>query len=115
MAILTLESPVEFTETISPVCLPQKCMDVKFVGRSVTAMGWGDTKEKGTNSDYLRSASFNVISKAKCSQHYDDLADHMFCTYKEGQDTCQVSDYFLIVFSIYNQRLNRVLAVFTGR
>ncbi|XP_046643305.1 transmembrane protease serine 9-like isoform X2 [Daphnia pulicaria] len=89
MAILTLESPVEFTETISPVCLPQKCMDVKFTGRSVTAMGWGLTKENGTVSDYLRSASFNVISKAKCSKHYDDLTDHMFCTYKEGQDTCQ--------------------------
>ncbi|EFX87139.1 hypothetical protein DAPPUDRAFT_307160 [Daphnia pulex] len=89
MAILTLESPVEFTETISPVCLPQKCMNVKFVGRSVMAMGWGDTKENGNHSDFLRSASFDVISKAKCSRHYDDLADHMFCTYKEGQDTCQ--------------------------
>jgi hypothetical protein len=103
MAILTLESPVEFTETISPVCLPQKCMDVKFTGRSVTAMGWGLTKENGTVSDYLRSASFNVISKAKCSKHYDDLTDHMFCTYKEGQDTCQVSDYFLIIFSTQSE------------
>ncbi len=91
MAILTLESPVEFTETISPVCLPQKCMDVKFTGRSVTAMGWGLTKENGTVSDYLRSASFNVIY-------------HMFCTYKEGQDTCQVSDVFLQFVVFYTNR-----------
>jgi hypothetical protein len=104
MAILTLESPVEFTEKISPVCLAPKCMNVKFVGRSVTAMGWGDTEEKGNVSDFLRSASFNVISKAKCSQHYDDLEDHMFCTYKEGQDTCQVSDVFLQFVVFYSIR-----------
>ncbi len=93
MAILTLESPVEFTETISPVCLAPKCMNVKFVGRSVMAMGWGDTKENGTVSNFLRSASFDVISNAKCSEHYD-LENHMFCAYKEGKDTCQVSDIF---------------------
>jgi hypothetical protein len=69
VAILTLDSPVEFTENISPICLPQKCMDVKFVGRSVTAMGWGYMKEdSGIESDYLRSASLDVISNAKCQE-----------------------------------------------
>jgi hypothetical protein len=97
VAILTLESPVEFTETISPVCLPSKCMDVNFDGRSVTAMGWGHTKEKGVESDYLRSASLDVIPNKICEKTNDALIDSEFCAYKEGKGTCQVSDIFSYV------------------
>ncbi len=70
-------------------------MNVKFDGRSVTAMGWGDTKENsGLQSDYLRSASLDVISNAKCSKIYGVMRDSEFCAYKEGKGTCQVSDIF---------------------
>ncbi|EFX87193.1 hypothetical protein DAPPUDRAFT_312667 [Daphnia pulex] len=90
IAILTLSSPVEYTDTISPVCLVPSCLNDES-GQAVIAMGWGHTTAGGSNSDYLRFAQLSTVSDAKCRKSHGRFfnGEHMFCAFKEGQDTCQ--------------------------
>lgn len=92
MAILTLSSPVEYTDTISPVCLVPECFDDDG-NRQAIAMGWGHTQSGGLNSDYLRHAFLSTVPFSKCQKKYGDKIDEtkMLCAFKKGQDTCQVS------------------------
>lgn len=43
VAILTLNEPVEFTETIRPVCLPSGSN--LYANRQATVIGWGSLRE----------------------------------------------------------------------
>lgn len=62
-------------------------------------MGWGRTEEGGEVSEYLQHAWLKVIPNAECRETYGKVIDYRtFCTYKDGQDTCQVSvNMFLVV------------------
>lgn len=84
---------MEYTDTISPVCLVPNCLNDDS-GQAVIAMGWGDTTDGGKDSDYLRHAELSTVSDAKCRRGHGRFFDgeHMFCAFKEGQDTCQVSN-----------------------
>ncbi|EFX87196.1 hypothetical protein DAPPUDRAFT_33661, partial [Daphnia pulex] len=85
IAILTLSSPVEYTDTISPVCLVPSCLNDDS-GQAVIAMGWGDTTDGGSNSDYLRHAQLSTVPPSKCSRKWGGGIDstRMLCAYKEG-------------------------------
>jgi hypothetical protein len=87
-----MDAPVQYTETISPVCLVPDCINDENE-QEVTAMGWGTTKFRGTFSDFLRTAEFTTVPNNKCRETYKDLVDNqMLCAYKEGKDTCQVNN-----------------------
>ena len=43
VALLTLNEPVEFSETIRPVCLPSGAN--LYVGKKATVIGWGSLRE----------------------------------------------------------------------
>jgi hypothetical protein len=45
VAILTLDSPVQFSAAIAPVCLPPKGSNEQFVSKESTVVGWGALKE----------------------------------------------------------------------
>ena len=97
IAILTLELPVKFTQTISPVCLPPQGTTDLYDGRLVFAKGWGLTEEKGKSSDFLRHVSKRIVSHEKCRQifkakHYPD---HMMCAYERGKGICQVNIQYI--------------------
>ncbi|KAI9553936.1 hypothetical protein GHT06_019207 [Daphnia sinensis] len=92
IAILTLETPVEYSETISPVCLPSADSDDKYVDRDVTIIGWGSPIEGGFQSHVLRQVTVQVMSNAKCQKFYagkDKIFDHMMCAAAPGKDSCQ--------------------------
>lgn len=91
MAILTLDSAVEYTENVSPICLVPKCFNGDK--KTVTAMGWGHLQSDGENSHVLRHADMSVVNNNRCKEEVDDedLPDSALCAYAEGQDTCQVS------------------------
>ena len=44
LALLKLDKPVQFTRTVSPICLPQSSL-FDYAGRSAVATGWGKLKE----------------------------------------------------------------------
>lgn len=47
VALLTMDSPVTFTKSIRPICLPTG--NAAYVGQSATVIGWGSLRE-GKNS-----------------------------------------------------------------
>ncbi len=73
------------------------------IGRTVTAMGWGDTDARDdvvTLSDRLRVANVNVISNARCDtsrgtiggwhESYEgQITKNMLCARAVGRDGCQ--------------------------
>jgi len=64
IALIQLESPVEYTDYIQPVCLPEKSEDLPLYSTCYT-VGWGKTKWDGklTQMHLLRQLK-NVIKKA---------------------------------------------------
>lgn len=90
IAILTLESPVEYTDTIQPICLSPTCLATD--GMEAIGMGWGYIKSGGPDSEYLRHAVLPVVSNKECQATYgekDDILDTMLCAYGGEKDTCQ--------------------------
>ncbi|XP_046457798.1 trypsin alpha-4-like [Daphnia pulex] len=89
VAILTLDSAVDYTENVSPICLVPKCFNGDE--KTVTAMGWGHLQSDGENSHVLRHADLSVVNNNRCKEEVDDgdLPDSALCAYAEGQDTCQ--------------------------
>lgn len=78
---------------VGPVCLPFYYPDADFSGVDVIATGWGTTEYGGRKSDFLRKVDLTVLknSDEKCVASYPTIQDSQICTYKEGKDSCQVS------------------------
>lgn len=60
IALLELESPVQFDQHIVPICLPDDNED--FVGRMATVSGWGRLKY-GTNLNPHNNMKHNFFNK----------------------------------------------------
>ena len=66
-AILFLTSPLTFSYSIAPVCLPASTQSL-YTGEVATVTGWGDTGEGPAST--LQEVEVEVISKQACSDHY---------------------------------------------
>ncbi|EFX87191.1 hypothetical protein DAPPUDRAFT_97393 [Daphnia pulex] len=79
--ILTMDSPVEYTDTISPVCLVPDCFDDNS-GQSLIALGWAippDDELKTKNTDFLGFVRLSTLPITKCytSDVPDDQVLHI--------------------------------------
>ncbi|KAG8454318.1 hypothetical protein GDO86_000820 [Hymenochirus boettgeri] len=93
IALLELSTPVNFTNTIRPVCLPDSS-DIFPDDKSCYITGWGALVEGGPISSVLQQAEVKIINTTTCnsSQMYKDLImPSMICAgYVTGQvDSCQ--------------------------
>ncbi|XP_060524122.1 trypsin-1-like [Cylas formicarius] len=93
IAILEMDSPVDFNHRIQPVCLPNDEF-LDYAGRIGIIAGWGKTKEKGEISTVLRKVAVPVWSRRDCyNSGYGErkISENMFCAgYPEGGiDACQ--------------------------
>lgn len=96
VAILTLESPVFFTQTISPVCLPPSGSNDQYTDKDAAVIGWGALKEGkhsmktrilkwshifdekkiydfivgGGQPSVLQQVTVQIITNAKCKSSY---------------------------------------------
>ncbi|XP_019871299.1 proclotting enzyme-like [Aethina tumida] len=91
IAILTLDSPVEFTKNIRPVCLPSSGRD--FAGQTGTVIGWGSLRESGPQPAILQEVNIPIWSNRDCRQKYGHAApggivDHMLCAGQASKDSC---------------------------
>ena len=68
-AILFLSSPLTFSSTIAPVCLPASTQSL-YTGQVATVTGWGLTSSGGSPASTLQEAEVEVISNQECSDHY---------------------------------------------
>lgn len=93
IAILTLESPVFFTQSISPVCLPSAGSTVQYTNKEAAVIGWGALKEGGSQPSVLQQVTVQIITNQKCKSDYGSdapggIVDHMLCAAYPGKDSC---------------------------
>ena len=70
-SILTLTSPIIFSRTMSPVCLP--AVDSKqFTGEKAIVSGWGWGFWGGSSSSKLMEVDVTVTSNAVCNNEMDE-------------------------------------------
>ncbi|XP_052748519.1 prostasin-like [Galleria mellonella] len=89
IAIVTLNSPVLFGDTIVPICLPKPGQD--FAGWTGTIVGWGRIGVEKSSSRVLLMASLKILSDEECmkSQLAQHLKPTMMCAFSKGKDGCQ--------------------------
>ncbi|XP_036976139.1 enteropeptidase isoform X2 [Acanthopagrus latus] len=92
IALMHLEQPVNFTQTVQPVCLPPEGQEYT-AGRKCFIAGWGRLTEQGYLPDVLQEAEVPLVAQDKC-QHWlpeYNITSNMLCAgYAEGGiDSCQ--------------------------
>ncbi|XP_064480503.1 plasma kallikrein-like [Ornithodoros turicata] len=85
--LVRLSEPVNFTEYIGPVCLPEPEED--YTHMTCTATGWGRTANDGTTPDILQKVDLPIWTNDECALAYAEygrnITDDMLCAgYKEG-------------------------------
>jgi len=92
-AVLTLCESVEFTEDISPACLPTSS-STNYDSSVAVVSGWGTLSTGGSTPDVLHEVTVNTMSNSQCmdsSTDYNsgDITDNMLCASASGKDACQ--------------------------
>lgn len=92
IAILLLERPLDFNESIQPIDLPAKNEEMKD-GTNVFVSGWGEVYENhGEISDTLQFVEVPIVSNEKCGHIYRNrITENMLCAGVTGggYDACQ--------------------------
>ncbi|XP_053160406.1 coagulation factor VII [Hemicordylus capensis] len=94
IALLRLETPVNLTDYVVPICLPQKrfAADVLNFIEYSTVSGWGRLIEGGPTSAILMQVRLRKMHKKECVQHTNfTITGNMFCAgYFDGtKDSCE--------------------------
>uniref|UniRef100_A0A673WPP3 Transmembrane serine protease 15 n=1 Tax=Salmo trutta TaxID=8032 RepID=A0A673WPP3_SALTR len=92
IAMMHLQTNVNFTDYIQPICLPGS--DQQFVaGRKCFIAGWGAEVEQGTAANVLQQAVLPLVSRSECQKllpEYNITARMVCAGYSEGGvDSCQ--------------------------
>ncbi|XP_037738233.1 suppressor of tumorigenicity 14 protein isoform X1 [Chelonia mydas] len=91
IAVLELQSPVNFTTTVRPICLPDATHDFP-AGKEIWVTGWGATSEGGIGASILQKAAIRVINQTMCNTLLaDQITSRMICVgiLTGGIDACQ--------------------------
>ncbi|XP_009282561.1 PREDICTED: transmembrane protease serine 9 [Aptenodytes forsteri] len=90
VALLELNMPVKFSNTIKPICLPDNS-HIFHEGARCFITGWGSTKEGGLMSKHLQKAAVNMIGDQACKKFYPvQISSRMVCAgFPQGTvDSC---------------------------
>ncbi|XP_032688295.1 serine protease filzig [Odontomachus brunneus] len=95
LALLELESPVQFDEHIVPICMPEEGID--FTGQTATVTGWGRLKYNGGVPSVLQEVQVPIMENSMCQEmfqtagHSKLILDSFLCAgYSNGQkDSCE--------------------------
>jgi len=92
IALLRLETEVQFNDNVVPACLPTD-KNQQYTNWEAVVSGWGTTSEGGRTSDVLKETTQTIISNsdARCVRGSQDnpVPGSKMCGYKEGTDSCQ--------------------------
>lgn len=102
IALLEIETPLQWSSTVSPACLATGPQDAHFAPLETplaTVAGWGWTQEQGGRAKVLQRANVHVIGTEKCRQWFKSqgkktkILDTQICAGHEqgGVDACWVS------------------------
>uniref|UniRef100_A0A8B9PX85 Serine protease 55 n=1 Tax=Apteryx owenii TaxID=8824 RepID=A0A8B9PX85_APTOW len=86
IALILLDSPIQFNEQKMPICLP--FISDLHVWKDCWVAGWGTTLAA---SQVLQKVEMKLISREQCLEWIPQLADSMLCAGLEegGKDACQ--------------------------
>ncbi|OWA51945.1 putative Acrosin [Hypsibius exemplaris] len=90
IALLEVDEFINFTNVISPICLPADKSDPSS-GKSCVAVGWGDvmTKPDPKGPAVLMEVGLNIVDRETCNQNWTGtVEDDMICAWAEGKDVC---------------------------
>ncbi|KOB75680.1 Serine proteinase stubble [Operophtera brumata] len=95
LALVKLESVVQFAPHISPICLPAS--DDLLVGENATVTGWGRLSEGGVLPSVLQEVQVPIVSNDRCKSmflragRHEFIPDIFLCAGHErgGHDSCQ--------------------------
>ncbi|KAG8187107.1 hypothetical protein JTE90_004853 [Oedothorax gibbosus] len=109
IALLQLESTIELTARVRPICLPTEATTRENIrdGQKGIALGWGMT-ENGTSSDVLRETILPVVNHDTCEAAYRSglraltVTNNMFCAgHGSGiHDTCHGDSGGPLMFAV---------------
>lgn len=91
IALLELSEPLEFTNTIQPICLPSPS-HVFPAGMACWVTGWGAMREGGQKANVLQKASVKIINDTVCNVVTEgQVTSRMLCSgfLAGGVDACQ--------------------------
>ncbi|KAL1781648.1 transmembrane protease serine 4 isoform X1 [Sigmodon hispidus] len=94
IALVKLQSPLTFSDTVRPICLPFSDEEL-IPDTPLWVIGWGFTEQNGGKmSDVLRQASVQVIDSTRCNAedaYQGEVTAEMLCAGipQGGVDTCQ--------------------------
>jgi len=96
VAVIVLQKPIQFTQSVQPVCLPQPG-EVVADNTVATVAGWGLTQEGGNDvSQFLNQVGVPIINPQQCVSQYSRagvqiVPKAMICAGlpQGGKDSCQ--------------------------
>ncbi|XP_074510127.1 suppressor of tumorigenicity 14 protein homolog [Sebastes fasciatus] len=91
IALLELSEPLEFTNTIQPICLPASS-HVFPAGMPCWVTGWGTLREGGRTAQVLQKAQVKIINDTVCNVVTEgQVTSRMLCSgfLSGGVDACQ--------------------------
>nr|XP_040022216.1 suppressor of tumorigenicity 14 protein homolog isoform X1 [Gasterosteus aculeatus aculeatus] len=91
VSLLELSKPLEFTNTIQPICLPSPS-HVFPPGMTCWVTGWGALREGGSKSQRLQKAMVKIINDTVCNTVTEgQVTSRMLCSgfLSGGVDACQ--------------------------
>lgn len=93
IALIHLDKPVVFSETIQPVCLHSGEPPYDTGKSYADVAGWGTTSSGGPQSSKLLAVRIRVITNTECNQKYKEknkmVGPGMVCAGSQGKDSCQ--------------------------
>ncbi|XP_029460529.1 coagulation factor VII [Rhinatrema bivittatum] len=94
IALLRLDQPVNYTDHVVPLCLPDERFAVRTLNsiRYSTVSGWGRLLESGATPDVLMRVEVPRLRTQECVRHSKlNVSANMFCAgYLEGsKDSCK--------------------------
>jgi trypsin len=103
LAVLRLETPLKFSESIKPIELFSGEMPVHA---PVVIAGWGRTAFGGYNSDFLRCNILNARKSQDCAIKTGITFNGVLCLdFEKGNGACNVSCFFVLFIISYNIKL----------
>ncbi|XP_061819187.1 transmembrane protease serine 2 isoform X2 [Nerophis lumbriciformis] len=93
IALLKLDTPLTFSMTVKPVCLPNNGIEV-LAGTPAWVTGWGTLSSSGPLPDKLNQAEVTIYNREDCNKANildGAITETMICAgeLKGGVDSCQ--------------------------
>ncbi|XP_071050951.1 phenoloxidase-activating factor 1-like isoform X2 [Onthophagus taurus] len=88
LALIKLETPINFEDKIYPICLPHPSSD--YTRKIGSILGWG-LNENATTSNVLKRGEVQIMSEDYCLKSMVGKFYHesMLCGFSNSSDACQ--------------------------